>query len=140
MFLTERQLRNTFWENYNYSGRAVRWQFESPLREGSTDLITIEQFQGNYQINTFEFKLSDIKKVLLQAEANIPFSNKSWIVIPSEKENIIKDRYLMQLKKLKYVGVITVQEGGRWEVIHKPYFKKNLIMPPEFLNVLMCIV
>ena len=113
MFLTERRLRDTFWENYNYSGRSVRWQFESPLREGATDIITIEQFQGNYQINAFEFKLTDIKKVLLQTEANIPFCNKSWVVVPDEKTNLIKGRYLMQPKKLKYVGVITVQEGGR---------------------------
>lgn len=39
MFLSEKKLRNTFWENYNYSRRAVRWQFECPIREGNADLI-----------------------------------------------------------------------------------------------------
>ena len=67
MFLSEKKLRNTFWENYNYSRRAVRWQFECPIREGNADLITIEKYQGTYQINAFEFKLADIKKALLQA-------------------------------------------------------------------------
>lgn len=63
MFLTERKLRDVFWENYNYSGRALRYQFECPIREGNADLITIEKYQGNYQINAFEFKLADIKKL-----------------------------------------------------------------------------
>lgn len=58
MFLSEKKLRNTFWENYNYSRRAVRWQFECPIREGNADLITIEKYQGTYQINAFEFKLA----------------------------------------------------------------------------------
>ena len=35
MFLTERKLRDVFWENYNYSGRALRYQFECPIREGN---------------------------------------------------------------------------------------------------------
>ena len=62
MFLTEQELREKFWENYNYSGRALYHQFEAPMRYGSVDLMTVEMFQGNYQINAFEFKLHDIKK------------------------------------------------------------------------------
>lgn len=73
MFLTEKELKETFWKNYNYSGRAIKYQFESAVREGSADLVTIEKFQGNYQINAFEFKLSDIKKALLQAKANAAY-------------------------------------------------------------------
>ena len=49
MFLTERKLRDVFWENYNYSGRALRYQFECPIREGNADPITIEKYQGNYR-------------------------------------------------------------------------------------------
>ena len=36
MFLTERELRDKFWENYNYSGRAIYHQFEAPMRTGSS--------------------------------------------------------------------------------------------------------
>lgn len=93
MFLTERELRETFWKNYNYSNRAIRYQFESPIREGNADLITVESFQDKIQFNAFEFKLTDVKKVILQAKGNIPFVHKSWIVIPLEKKNLIIDKY-----------------------------------------------
>ena len=86
MFLTEKDLRDAFWKNYNYSKRALKYQFECDVRPGAADLVTVEQFQGNYQINAFEFKLSDIKKAILQAKENAKFVNKSWIVIPDEKK------------------------------------------------------
>ncbi len=137
MFLTEKELRDKFWENYNYAGRAVKYQFEAPMRTGSVDLMTLEIFQENYQINTFEFKLNDIKKVILQAKANIQFSNKSWIVIPSEKAQVVTDRYQGILKEAKYIGVITVEEGGRWNIIHRPQFQKEIILSQHLLNFLM---
>ena len=137
MFLTEKELRDKFWENYNYAGRAVKYQFEAPMRTGSVDLMTLEIFQENYQINTFEFKLNDIKKVILQAKANIKFSNKSWVVIPSEKAQVVTDRYQGILKEAKYIGVITVEEGGRWNIIHRPQFQKEIILSQQLLNFLM---
>lgn len=137
MFLTEKELKDKFWENYNYAGRAVKYQFEAPMRTGSVDLMTLEIFQENYQINTFEFKLNDIKKVILQAKANIQFSNKSWIVIPSEKAQVVTDRYQGILKEAKYIGVITVEEGGRWNIIHRPQFQKEIILSQHLLNFLM---
>ena len=45
MFLSERELKETFWKNYNYSSRAKRYQFEVPIREGNADLVTVEVFQ-----------------------------------------------------------------------------------------------
>ena len=62
MFLTEKELKDAFWKSYNNKGRAVKWQFECPVREGNTDLMTLEKYQENWQINAFEFKLTDIKK------------------------------------------------------------------------------
>lgn len=137
MFLTERDMRDKFWEFYNYSGRAEHYQFEAPMRYGDVDLMTVEKFQGNYQINAFEFKLNDIKKVILQAQANIQFSNKSWIVVPSEKSDVILDKYKSLLDEIKYVGVITVEEGGRWNVIYRPKFQTELILNQQLLNFLM---
>ena len=64
MFLTEQDLRDTFWANYNYNNRAIKYQFECPLRQGNIDLVTVEKFQEQYQINAFEFKLDDMKKLL----------------------------------------------------------------------------
>ena len=81
MFLTEMELKEKFWENYNYSGRAIRYQFESSIREGNADLVTVEMFQNNVQFNSFEFKLSDIKKAIVQAEHNSKYVHKSWICL-----------------------------------------------------------
>lgn len=69
MFLSERELKETFWKNYNYSSRAKRYQFEVPIREGIADLVTVEVFQGDVQFNSFEFKLSDIKKSFFRQKA-----------------------------------------------------------------------
>lgn len=137
MFLSERQLKEKFWENYNYSGRALRYEFESPIRDGNADLVTVEIFQDNVQINTFEFKLSDIKKAILQAKENSKYVNKSWIVIPSEKENLILDRYKAYLKEIKYVGVIVVEESGRWKMIFKPIFRKNINIKNNILKLML---
>ena len=98
MFLTEQDLRDTFWANYNYNNRAIKYQFECPLRQGNIDLMTVEKFQEQYQINAFEFKLDDIKKVLLQAKGNVPYCNKSWIVVPEEK----KESRFRTLSELSY--------------------------------------
>lgn len=137
MFLSERQLKEKFWENYNYSGRALRYEFESPIRDGNADLVTVEIFQDNVQINAFEFKLSDIKKAILQAKENSKHVNKSWIVIPSEKENLILDRYKAYLKEIKYVGVIVVEESGRWKMIFKPIFRKNINIKNNILKLML---
>ncbi len=139
MFISERELRDVFWGNYNRTGRAIRYQFEIPLREGAVDLVTLEKYQNKYQINSFEFKLSDIKKAILQAKANIPFSNKCWIVIPSEKENLIKDRYINELERIKNVGVITVEEGGKWKTILRPYFSNDVHISQELIEFLVGI-
>ena len=137
MFLTENDLRETFWENYNYSGRALRYQFECPIREGCADLLTVERYQGNIQLNAFEFKLSDVKKAILQAQANSDFVNKSWIVIPSEKARLIQTKYLNHLQTIKYVGVIAVEQGGKWSMIHRPFFREDVRMCQTVLNMLL---
>lgn len=137
MFLTEKELRDTFWINYNRTGRAKKWQFECPIREGNADLVTIEKFQNNWQINAFEFKLNDIKKVFLQAEGNLPYCNKSWIVVPIEKTKYILDRYQNFLKEKKYIGVIGVESGGRYIVAYQPWFKQEAIFTQILLNICM---
>lgn len=135
MFLQEKELKETFWKSYNRKGRALKWQFECPVREGNADLITIESFQQKYQINAFEFKLNDIKKVMLQAEGNLPYCNKSWVVIPAEKKELIENRYINYLKEKKYIGVIVVETGGRYTIVYQPKFKQELRFSQILLNV-----
>lgn len=137
MFLTEKELKEMFWANYNRSGRAKKWQFECPIRDGNVDLLTIEKFQDNWQINAFEFKLNDIKKVLLQAEGNLPYCNKSWIVVPIEKTENIIDRYMNVLQEKKYIGVIGVEAGGRYKIVYQPKFKQEMVFSQTILNVCM---
>lgn len=137
MFLTERKLKETFWKNYNYSNRALRYQFECSLREGNADLVTVESYQGQIQFNAFEFKLSDIKKALLQAMENSKYVHKSFIVIPNEKENLINDKYKNMLDKIEYVGVIIVSDKGRWDMIHKPKFRYNVKLHQEILHMMI---
>ena len=137
MFLSERKLKEVFWKNYNYSKRALRYQFECAIREGNADLVTVEQFQGFIQFNAFEFKLSDIKKAIAQALENSDFVHKSWIVIPIEKKKLIKDRYINKLERIAYVGVITVSDSGRWEMIYKPKFRKDICLSQEILKLML---
>lgn len=137
MFLSEQGLKETFWKNYNYSNRALRYQFECAIREGSADLVTVEIFQGDVQFNSFEFKLSDIKKAMLQAQENSRYVHKSWIVIPAEKERLIRDKYYNYLQEIKTVGVITVQESGKWKMIYKPYFRNDIELAQPILKMML---
>ena len=137
MFLTEQELKETFWKYYNYKGRAIRHQFEVEVRPGGIDLVTLEKFQGQYQLNAFEFKLQDIKKVILQAKGNLPYVNKSWIVVPAEKEKVIRERYLQHIQDAAYIGVITVEDGGQWKVLHQPTFQKEIRLHQAILNLMI---
>jgi len=82
-------------------------------------------------------KFKDIKKVILQAKGNVPYVHKSWIVIPEEKELLIKDRYLNQLNILKNIGVITVNESGKWKMIFRPKFNNEIKMNQAILRMML---
>lgn len=78
-----------------------------------------------------------MKKAFLQAEANLKYVNKSWIVIPIEKEKAIQDRYLNYLKEKKYIGVIGVKEGGYYKILYQPWFQKEPIQSQAMIKVCM---
>ena len=138
MFLYEKDLRYKFWKFYNNKNRAKKYQFECPIRDGNADLVTIEKYQGDYQVNAFEFKLNDIKKVFLQAETNLDFVNKSWVVVPIEKKKLILEKYKNYLDEKKYIGVIGVHSEGKYEIIYQPKLKKYALMSQTILN--LCII
>ena len=121
MFLQEKELKEKFWKSYNGSKRAVRYQFECSIREGNADLVTVERFQD--------------KKALLQAEGNLPYVNKSWVVVPIEKKNLILDKYKNHLEEKKYIGVIGVEPGGRYSIIYQPRFKIKTYLHQEIIKV-----
>lgn len=135
-FISEAALKEMFFKYYNYGKRAKRYQFECPIRTGNADLITIEVFQNQWQINAFEFKLDDIKKALLQAKENLKWVNKSWIVMPSEKSKILMDRYA-PLPEYKDIGFIVVEPGGRYSIIRQARFHKDVMLSQEIFNVAM---
>lgn len=136
MFLTENELKEKFWKYYNGKNRAKKYQFECPIREGNVDLVTIEVYQDNYQINSFEFKLNDMPKVIRQAEENSKLVNKSWIVVPEDKRKLVNDRYMNTCKE-KGIGIIFVEDGGRWNLGITPKFNKNIPMSPTLVNLMM---
>lgn len=124
-FIEERQLRDAFWKIYSRRTNILSHQFECQARHGGIDLITIEKVSINnkdvIQFCAYEFKLDDIKKALAQAELNLQFCHKSYIVIPVDKEKIINERYTEWIKNKKYIGVIGVALDGRWNIIIKPW-------------------
>ncbi|MEF9919654.1 MAG: hypothetical protein RR945_01415 [Erysipelotrichaceae bacterium] len=137
MFLQEKELKEIFWKSYNNKGRALRYQFECAIREGNADLVTIETYQGKYQLNSFEFKLYDMKKAMLQAEKNLKYVNKSWIVVPIEKKDLVLNKYTGYLNEKKYIGVIGVEQGGRYSIIYQPKLKPDTISNQEIIKVCM---
>ena len=76
-------------------------------------------------------------KILLQAKGNIPYCNKSWIVVPEEKRKVVLERYQNYLTDAKHIGVIIVAEGGKWEMIYRPLFKRELVFEQPLLNFLI---
>ncbi|MFV0527193.1 MAG: hypothetical protein ACK5MN_00500 [Lachnospiraceae bacterium] len=135
MFLNEKMLREAFWKCYNYKKRAIRCFTEVDLTHGRVDLMTLEVYKDNYQINSFEFKIADIKKGILKACANKQFSSKSWLVLPKEKQELINSKYQEDLKR-NGIGVLLVADDGRWEAVLKPNYRKIVVLDQKTLNVL----
>lgn len=140
MFLTEKELRDKFWKNYNYGGRALRYRFEASIRQGDADLVTVEIFQDRVQFNAFEFKLSDVRKAILQAKANAPYVHKSWIVLPEEKKDLVNNKYRNLLDEIRYVGVIVVAESGMWSTVYQPKFRNDVSLSNEILKIMLLSV
>lgn len=136
MFISEKDLKEKFWKYYNGKGRALKYQFECDLREGAVDLVTLEKYQDNFQINGFEFKLNDLKKVIAQAEENTKLVNKSWIIVPEARKEIINNKYFNVCKQ-KGIGIIYVHDGGKWELGLVPRFNNSIPLSQKLLNFLM---
>jgi len=118
-FLTEKELRKVFWSFYGKRKSIKSFQFEVGIREGNTDLVTIEEYQDNLQVNSFEFKVRDFQKAFLQAKANLEYVQRSWIVMPISIAKSMSEKFQNQLNEYKEIGVMGVEPGGRYEVIHK---------------------
>lgn len=137
-YISEKELRDTFWKGYGYRKNILAYQFECQSRHGAMDLVTIEKVpdaKGSFHIEfvSFEFKLADIDKVFSQAAYNAEFCHKNFVVVPAEKEKVILDRYSSYFKKYPYIGCIAVKhpsEGGKWEMFHKCHTR-----PDEFLHL-----
>ena len=121
-FVEERALRDAFWKKYGDRPNILAHQFECAARHGGVDLLTVESVKNrsgkgsNLQIVSFEFKLDDIEKAISQAVQDLEFSHKAFIVVPDRKIKVITDKYIDELRKCRYIGVITVGLDGRWEI------------------------
>ena len=52
----------------------------------------------------------------MKAVQDLEFSHKAFIVVPDRKIKVITDKYIDELRKCRYIGVITVGLDGRWEI------------------------
>lgn len=140
MFILEKDLNDGFSKIYlNYykkNGSLIYYEHELEI-ERPIDLVTVENYQSKYQINAFEFKLSDVKKAIAQAEFNSRYVNKSWIVLPKEKENLIRTRYYPYLKEKKYIGVMCVNVYGGFEIIYQPMFNNDVKLHQNMIRFLL---
>lgn len=122
-YIKEKDLRDQFWKKYGYRKNIVAYQFECPARTGGVDLLTVEDVHDSkgdrIEFVSFEFKLDDMKKAFAQAYANMEFCHKSFIVVPKNKETVIKDRYMDFLKENRSIGCISVEFEGQWNMFHK---------------------
>ena len=140
-FIEEKQLRNAFWKVYSRRSNILRYQFECQARHGGIDLVTVEQVcikdKSVIQFCSYEFKLDDIKKALAQAEMNLKYCHKSYIVIPADKEKIINERYAEWIKGKRFIGVICVELEGRWKIIIKPWTQLDdkIVLNQEILKL-----
>ena len=141
-FIEERRLKEAFWDKYGYRSNILRYQFESPARNGGIDLLTVEEYQDRITLVAFEFKLDDIKKALAQAEEDLIYAHKSFIVIPSEKIDVVNDKYLDWIRSKRYIGVIGVDLDGRWHMSVKAQMqadealKFNQVIAKMLLNII----
>ena len=121
-FIEEKALRDAFWKKYGSRANILAHQFECNARHGGVDLLTIEKVKKRYgdgstiQIVSFEFKLDDIEKAIAQAQQDLEFSHKAFIVIPDRKLKVVTDKYTDELYMRRYIGVITVGLDGRWDI------------------------
>ena len=86
-FVDEEELKELFWNRYKQREIPLKHLFNASINKESIDLLTLEtMIDGQSKIYSFVFSIKDIRSVLSKAEANLKYANKSWIVIPIEKE------------------------------------------------------
>ena len=136
MFLYEKDLKESFFEKYKTRINIKSYSFERG-RFGGMDLVTFELLNNKYEFNAFEFKLSDVKKALLQSKYNLKYVHKSWIVLPEEKRDLIQNKYQEEIKKISGLGVILVKENGYYDLLIKAYRKDSdeIILNQELLQL-----
>ncbi len=136
LFLYEKDLKESFFEKYKTRINIKSYSFERG-RFGGMDLVTFELLNNKYEFNAFEFKLSDVKKALLQSKYNLKYVHKSWIVLPEEKRDLIQNKYQEEIKKISGLGVILVKENGYYDLLIKAYRKDSdeIILNQELLQL-----
>lgn len=135
LFLYEKDLKESFFEKYKTRINIKSYSFERG-RFGGMDLVTFELLNNKYEFNAFEFKLSDVKKALLQSKYNLKYVHKSWIVLPEEKRDLIQNKYQEEIKRISGLGVILVKENGYYDLLIKAYRKDSdeIILNQELLH------
>lgn len=69
----------------------------------------------------------------MQANYNLKYSHKLWIVLPEEKRNVIQNKYYTQIKWTRGLGVIFVKEEGYYNFFIKPMPNDSVLVNQELL-------
>lgn len=64
------------------------------------------------------------------------YVNKSWIVVPKEKRDLIENRYMEYLREHQ-IGAILVEEEGHWEVLYRAYYHTEIKFHQQVLKLAM---
>lgn len=122
IFESDKELKELFWDKYKQRQRPSKHQFEVQINEDMIDLLVLEEVvEGQPKLNSFVFSMKDIPNAIIRARNNLKYVNKSWIVIPIEKEKVINNRYLPYLNECKKIGVIGLKKpNGFFKRFYSP--------------------
>lgn len=87
----------------------------------------------NLRFNSYELKLKDWKKAILQATRNTVFSYKSFVVMPNQEAKKINEKY-SDIFELYNIGLIGVTESTHYKYIIPKVKKHTYNISPIFIS------
>lgn len=87
----------------------------------------------NLKFNSYELKLKDWKKAILQATRNTVFSYKSFVVMPNEEAIKLKEKY-SDLFNLYNIGLIGVTKSTHYRYISPKVKNHKYSISPVFIS------
>lgn len=87
----------------------------------------------NLKFNSYELKLKDWKKAILQATRNTSFSYKSFVVMPNKEALKLKEKY-SDIFTLYNIGLIGVTKSTHYKYISPKVHNHKYSISPIFIS------